>query len=881
MQPVLTQQELYNIGQNYFKAGKLVVGNVDYANYRTDGTNDEVQLQQAINDANSGSIKTIEIVTNLTVAVNPAFNETFADSSQRKLAVQAKDGVTIIIRAGCTIFYTSNNGTSVFGNFGNLSNFQVICEGANAFDGGANSGGSSTTWQSAVWLDARSNSCNTLNNCNFVLSGTRNAGHFVRTYNSNSSNVSISEDLNFKITNATNVYTVCFHERNGKGINTEVIDASNTYLDGVVYKDGIEQSKVDVTRIANTTRYGMRLYINPAKSGSDQFKFNRLTVNIGTIANSGDHGIHLQGFEGTINGGLVTASQKSGVFFERVQNSGTDYYPTRISITNLQSLNNNQIGSTWSGFSGIIRNLELINFEASDTQTSPTQYRGVDFSSNINDSISLISGKAERNTNSQIVVKGVNSVINEESVNGFINLVTVTSGISPYRIDGPETNYLLENGTTLTFPKFSRYSTLYFPEYGVGAKPGVTAQITAEIEDDTTYKAISTQPAGSPYPMLENQAFIFKRFPDQWRLINNSDQVASILVSKTLSSGTKLDSLASENMSLYGLGRQALSNSNFVYGASSVSNPANGSSVLSHWEVEFSNTGTLPTTITHSKQAVTAGSNDKVSYAYRVTTNGAGTGFGANDFYAVTQRVNNGVRSLCGLGRKIAVKIKGNSNLVNKKIGLYLEINYGSGGSSAEYINGNNFTLNSVDEELTFIFNSPDITSKSINSTDNFVKLWVVYMWGTGTTATRVNSVGVGQTFIGAGNTDISSTVMNVGDAVLPFQAEFVNRWIAPTLLNSWANIPGGQPTQYSIDDKGWVEIRGLVSSGTVNQPIFNLPNGYRPEFQVYHSPVDLNGSAVPQDPVLVVRTDGNVVLEQGTNNLLSLHGLRFQVKMN
>jgi hypothetical protein len=154
-------------------------------------------------------------------------------------------------------------------------------------------------------------------------------------------------------------------------------------------------------------------------------------------------------------------------------------------------------------------------------------------------------------------------------------------------------------------------------------------------------------------------------------------------------------------------------------------------------------------------------------------------------------------------------------------------------------------------------------------------------MWGTGTTATRVGSIGVGETFVGAGNIDISAFTLNVGDASLPFQPEQPRRWIAPTFTNSWANTSGFQPAQYSVDKSGFVEIRGLVQSGTVNTPIFTLPHGYRPEFQVYYSPLNFNGSFVPQDAVLVVRANGDVVLEQGNNTQLALDGLRFQVKMN
>ncbi|MEK3699630.1 MULTISPECIES: hypothetical protein [unclassified Paenibacillus] len=83
-------------------------------------------------------------------------------------------------------------------------------------------------------------------------------------------------------------------------------------------------------------------------------------------------------------------------------------------------------------------------------------------------------------------------------------------------------------------------------------------------------------------------------------------------------------------------------------------------------------TGTLPTSITHSRQSVTPGDINGASNYYRIAVNGAGSGFGANDVYYLQQQIENGVRLLCGLGKKITVSFWARSSIASKKIGVRL-----------------------------------------------------------------------------------------------------------------------------------------------------------------------------------------------------------------
>lgn len=63
---------------------------------------------------------------------------------------------------------------------------------------------------------------------------------------------------------------------------------------------------------------------------------------------------------------------------------------------------------------------------------------------------------------------------------------------------------------------------------------------------------------------------------------------------------------------------------------------------------------------------------------------------------------------------------------------------------------------------------------------------------------------------------------LGLGDLGIP-------NWIAPTLLNSWANASGGTPAGYYKDPLGIVHLRGRLNGGANGSNLFNLPVGYRP----------------------------------------------------
>lgn len=117
--------------------------------------------------------------------------------------------------------------------------------------------------------------------------------------------------------------------------------------------------------------------------------------------------------------------------------------------------------------------------------------------------------------------------------------------------------------------------------------------------------------------------------------------------------------------------------------------------------------------------------------------------------------------------------------------------------------------------------------------------------------------------------------------ATLPTQynvsvSDDAGEWIAPALLNSWANV-GGVTTNYRRNGRnGNIEIKGRVGGGPLNNAIFNLPAGSRPGENRLFAVASNNGAALG---AILVNTAGDVIPTAGTTSDISLAGISFQAE--
>lgn len=97
--------------------------------------------------------------------------------------------------------------------------------------------------------------------------------------------------------------------------------------------------------------------------------------------------------------------------------------------------------------------------------------------------------------------------------------------------------------------------------------------------------------------------------------------------------------------------------------------------------------------------------------------------------------------------------------------------------------------------------------------------------------------------------------------------------WIAPTLLNSWAQQANYTTVGYIKDQFGWVHLRGALVSGTAPNILFTLPSGYRP------ANIAVFGNDSASGPGrITVKINGDVEPTVAASNNSCLDGISFYV---
>jgi len=221
------------------------------------------------------------------------------------------------------------------------------------------------------------------------------------------------------------------------------------------------------------------------------------------------------------------------------------------------------------------------------------------------------------------------------------------------------------------------------------------------------------------------------------------------------------------------LARQAIINGNFDVWqrGTSFTNIASGTYTTDRFSCLIANSGTLPTSLVHARTLQTPGDLLGSKYYYRITTNGAGSGFGVSDYYTLYQAIENGTSKLCGNEKTVTVSFYARSSIANKKLGVSLQQSYGTGGSpsSVEQDGGATITLSTTWTKYTKTFTTTTLAGKTFGTDNNdSLNLFFFHMWGT-TTGTTFGLTG-SETFVGAGDIDIAQVQLNAGSVALPFQ---------------------------------------------------------------------------------------------------------------
>lgn len=194
-------------------------------------------------------------------------------------------------------------------------------------------------------------------------------------------------------------------------------------------------------------------------------------------------------------------------------------------------------------------------------------------------------------------------------------------------------------------------------------------------------------------------------------------------------------------------------------------------SLIDHyWTYLAKNGGTLPATIVVSRQALTPGDIANAFYFLRINPSGAGSSFGSGAAMITGQRIEHGVRFLCGLNKKVTVSFWAKSSIASKKIGIYLNQVYGTGGSpsATDGLTGQVWTLTSSWVKYTLTLTTATLVGKTFGTNnDDYLEFNLHYMWGSAYNS--LLGTGSAEGFVGSGNIDIAQIQICVGDQALPF----------------------------------------------------------------------------------------------------------------
>ncbi|MFD0710647.1 phage tail protein [Paenibacillus sp. GCM10027626] len=223
-----------------------------------------------------------------------------------------------------------------------------------------------------------------------------------------------------------------------------------------------------------------------------------------------------------------------------------------------------------------------------------------------------------------------------------------------------------------------------------------------------------------------------------------------------------------------GMARQAIINGNFDIwqrGVRFILSEAMGAYTADRFYfMAHADGGTLPA-ITHTREESSPVANSR--YFYRLGWDGPGSNLGQNVYHSLNQHIENGIRYLSARDKntQVTVSFFARTNIPNKRIGVFLQQSYGTGGSPSapNTIRGQNFTLTSNWVRYSVTFNQGPYDGKIFGSNgDDRLRIALQVAWGTS------NAADVGATtqegFGGPGQVDIIQVQVSAGEAALPFQ---------------------------------------------------------------------------------------------------------------
>jgi len=264
------------------------------ARYRTDGTGDQVQIQNAIDDVvdagNENFGAKILVVSPTNLQHNPIYVEVIG-SFQRRLAIRLRSNIDIEFVGKITFPSGGTSGgtfTTAMGNWGDLSDFSVK---VNSCDGLSTTTGIDSDEHGLIWLDAQSQTLSKVERGFVDVKYAFQMATAVGRFRGGSGNaLKYVQAITYNLWNSLNVDATITTSLDAD-VMGYILRAKNTYAEGVL-ADGCRTFRYDRIDIDTSTETGLRIGDN----------FSGLTVKevyIGyaRIRHAEKHGVLLSGIE--------------------------------------------------------------------------------------------------------------------------------------------------------------------------------------------------------------------------------------------------------------------------------------------------------------------------------------------------------------------------------------------------------------------------------------------------------------------------------------------------------------------------------------------------------------------------------------------------------
>jgi len=212
--------------------------------------------------------------------------------------------------------------------------------------------------------------------------------------------------------------------------------------------------------------------------------------------------------------------------------------------------------------------------------------------------------------------------------------------------------------------------------------------------------------------------------------------------------------------------------------------------------------GSLPT-IEHSRTLDTSDATTQL----KVNVDGAGSSFGNGSYYGFKHYIEQGETLLAGQTCTLSLYAK--TDIVGKKLALFVNQNFGSGGSADVISQGEVITLTNILTRYTVTFDIGSISGKTIGA-NSYLGINIVYQWGTTYASGRFTPT-TAEDFVDAGDIFFTNIKFEIGELASDFIPE--NKLDARDnslyYYNKSFNNAIAPARQTGVTDLGLVSFRG------------------------------------------------------------------------